>query len=95
MNNFKELINGDTPVLVDFYADWCGPCQRLAPVLEEFARENGDVKVVKVNVDYDGDLAADYNISSIPALLVFKNGRVAAQTVGLANKQALRTLVAR
>jgi thioredoxin 1 len=93
---FEQLVlQSDVPVLVDFYADWCGPCQRLAPVLEEFARENGDVKVVKVNVDHDGDLAADYNISAIPALLVFKNGKVAAQTAGLANKNMLQTLVAR
>lgn len=93
---FEQLVlQSDVPVLVDFYADWCGPCQRMAPVLEEFARENGDVKVVKVNVDYDGDLAADYNISAIPSLLVFKNGQVAARTAGLANKGTLRALVER
>lgn len=62
---------------------------------EEFARENGDVKVVKVNVDYDGDLAADYNIGAIPALLVFKNGQVSARTAGLADKRTLRALVER
>lgn len=93
---FEQLVlQSDVPVLVDFYADWCGPCQRLAPVLEEFARENGDVKVVKVNVDYEGDLAAEYNISAIPALLVFKDGKVAAKTAGLANKNALRAMVER
>ena len=93
---FEQLVlQSDVPVLVDFYADWCGPCQRLAPVLEEFARENGDVKVVKVNVDNEGDLAAEYNVSAIPALLVFKDGKVAAQTAGLANKNALRAMIER
>jgi thioredoxin 1 len=67
----------------------------LAPVLEEFARENGDVKVFKVNVDRDGDLASDYKISCIPALLVFKKGKVTARTAGMANKSGLRTLVER
>jgi thioredoxin 1 len=90
-----RVLQAEKPVLVDFYADWCGPCQRLAPVLEEFARENGDVKVFKVNVDRDGDLASDYKISSIPALLVFKKGEVTARTAGMANKSGLRTLVER
>jgi thioredoxin 1 len=92
--NFGELVlNSNVPVLVDFYADWCGPCKMIAPVLEELAQEATDAKIVKVNVDENPQLAARYGISSIPSLLVFKDGGVADQHVGLANKAQLRSMI--
>jgi thioredoxin 1 len=81
------------PVLVDFYADWCGPCRRLTPVLEQLSAELDGVRIVKVDVDQSPGLAARYNISSIPALKVFRDGAVTDQLVGLANKQQLRNLL--
>jgi thioredoxin 1 len=92
--NFDQLVlNSDVPVLVDFYADWCGPCKMIAPVLEELAQEATDARIVKLNVDEDPQLAARYGISSIPSLLVFKDGEVADQHVGLANKAQLRSMI--
>jgi thioredoxin 1 len=89
-----EVLKSQVPVLVDFYADWCGPCRALGPVLEEVARETPDAKVVKVNVDESPQLAAEYGISSIPNLLVFEDGKIAGQQVGLASKQQLKSLLA-
>lgn len=80
---------------MDFYADWCGPCQKLAPVLEELAAETPNAKIVKVNVERSPDLAAEYGVDSIPSLKVFKNGQVTDQVVGLANKDRLRTMLTR
>lgn len=91
----KQVLRSEVPVLVDFYADWCGPCQQLGPVLEELAAETSDVKVVKVNVEHSPELAAEYGVESIPNLKVFKNGRVADQAVGLASKARLRAMLAR
>ena len=94
--NFRDMVlNSEVPVLVDFYADWCGPCQRLTPVLEELARENPGVKIVKVNVDHASGLAAEYGVDSIPSLKVFKNGTVTDELVGLASKSQLRALLGR
>ena len=94
--NFDSLVlKSDVPVLVDFYADWCGPCQRLTPILEELARETPDAKIVKVNVDHSPNLAAEYGVDSIPSLRVFKNGAVTEQLVGLANKSQLKSLISR
>ena len=91
---FEEMVlQSDVPVLVDFYADWCGPCRMIAPVLEEVARETPNAKVVKVNVDHSRTLATQYGISSIPSLRVFKNGQVIAQHVGLAKKAQLKALL--
>ena len=94
--NFDEqVLRSDVPVLVDFYADWCGPCQKLAPVLEELAVETSNAKIVKVNVERSPDLAAEYGVQSIPSLKVFKNGQVTDQVVGLASKDRLRTMLTR
>jgi len=94
--NFDSLVlKSSVPVLVDFYADWCGPCQRLTPILEELAGETPDAKIVKVNVDHSPNLAAEYGVDSIPSLRVFKNGAVTEQLVGLANKNQLRSLISR
>jgi thioredoxin 1 len=92
--NFDELVlNSDVPVLVDFYADWCGPCRRIAPVLEELAKEATDAEIVKVNVDQDPELAARYGISSIPSLKVFEGGEVVDEYTGVASKAHLEKML--
>ena len=94
--NFDSLVlKSDVPVLVDFYADWCGPCQRLAPTLEELAGETPDARIVKVNVEDSPNLAAQYGIDSIPSLKVFKHGAVTEQLVGPANKNQLKSMISR
>ena len=93
-NDFQaEVLEAKETVLVDFWAPWCGPCRMQAPVLEKFADENPAVKVVKVNVDDNQELAMEHNISSIPTLLVFKNGEAVNFAVGLQSKNALEELV--
>jgi thioredoxin 1 len=89
------VLKSDIPVLVDFYADWCGPCQRLAPVLERLAAENPGAKIVKVNVDSSPKLADQYGVSAIPSLKLFKNGLVIGELVGLASKTELEMLLRR
>ena len=89
----KKVLRSEQPVLVDFYAEWCGPCKALSPVLEEFARETPNVKIVKINVDENYELAARYNIKSIPSLLVFKDSDLAARHMGLADKAGLKRLI--
>ena len=92
--NFAELVlNSDVPVLVDFYADWCGPCRMIAPVLDELAHENRAARIVKVNVDHSPQLAGRYGISSIPNLKVFDDGQVVDEHVGLANKSHLKKML--
>jgi len=84
------VINSSIPVLVDFWADWCMPCKMLSPIVEEVAEELADrLKVVKVNVDENPDLAMSYGVQAIPTLLVFKDGRVVTETVGYLSKKAL------
>jgi len=93
-SNFEEeVLKSDKTVLVDFYADWCGPCKMLSPVVEAVANENEDIKVVKVNVDDEQDLAIKYQVMSIPTLVVIKNGEVANKSVGLVSKSQILDLV--
>jgi thioredoxin 1 len=87
----KEVKEAGTPVLVDFWAEWCGPCRMVAPILEELAKELGDkVKIVKVDVEAHPKVAAAYNIRGIPALLLFKDGQVAGQKIGALPKHQLK-----
>lgn len=83
------VLQSDKPVLVDFYADWCGPCKMLSPVVEQIAEESNAYRVCKVNVDEAMDIAAEYGVVSIPTLVVFKNGEASARTVGVQSKQAI------
>ena len=91
-SNFAtEVLQSTSPVLVDFWAEWCGPCKALGPILDELAEEyNGKVRIGKVNIDEYQELAAQYRISSIPTLLLFKGGQVAEQLVGLRSKKDLK-----
>lgn len=89
----KEVLNSEQTVLIDFYADWCGPCKMLSPIVEQVASENPDVKVVKVNVDNEQDLAIKYQVMSIPTLVVIKNGAEANRMVGLSSKSDIVDMI--
>ena len=93
-NNFEEeVLKSDTTVLVDFYADWCGPCKMLSPIIDSVAEENKNIKVVKVNVDDAQDLAIKYQVMSIPTVVIIKNGQEVNRSVGLVNKSKIEELV--
>ena len=85
----EEVLQAAQPVLVDFYADWCGPCRMLRPTLEELSEERTDVKFAAINIDDNPELADDFDISSIPCVILFKNGAEADRSVGLVPKEAL------
>ena len=93
-NNFQvEVLQSDRPVLVDFWASWCGPCRMVIPLIEEIAEEREDIKVVKINVDEEQELAMQYQIMSIPTLMVFKNGEITAQALGALPKNQILDLL--
>lgn len=92
--NFEsEVLKSDKKVLIDFYADWCGPCKMLSPVVEEVANENSDIKVVKVNIDDNQDLAMKYQVMSIPTLIVIENGKEINKSVGFISKEKVLELI--
>lgn len=91
---FKDVINSGK-VLVDFYADWCGPCQMLAPILEQLAEEQTDVKIVKLNVDEAQSIAGEYRVMSIPTMILFENGEVVDQKVGVLSKEDISTWISK
>lgn len=94
VHNFEEeVLRSDKPVLVDFWAPWCGPCRMVVPLVEEIAAENPDVKVVKINVDEEPALASRYQIMSIPTLLVFRDGKVVNKALGARPKGAILSLL--
>ena len=85
----------DKKILVDFYADWCGPCKMLSPIIDEVAQENDDIKVVKVNVDESSDIALEYKVMSIPTLVVIKNGQEVARSIGVIDKSEIKNMLAK
>ena len=94
MNFNDEVLNSDTPVLVDFWAEWCGPCRAIGPVVDEIANDyDGKVSVGKLNVDLENQLAMEYGVRSIPALLIFNNGTVVNQIVGAVPKNRITDIL--
>lgn len=92
--NFEEIVTKSTkPVLVDFWAEWCGPCQAQGPVVDELSEEKEDIVVAKINIDAEPELAFKYNVMSIPTLVVFENGKEKNRTVGLASKEEILELL--
>ena len=93
-DNFeKEVLQSEKPVLVDFYADWCGPCQMMGPVVEEISNEVNDAKVCKINIDEQMSIAQKYGVMSIPTFIVFKNGDVADKKMGAMPKSAVLSML--
>lgn len=93
-DNFEsEVLKSDKPVLVDFWAEWCGPCKSLSPIIEELAKEYREIKVGKVNVDEEQELVSKFEIMGIPTLLVFKEGKVVNRAVGTRSKQQILELI--
>lgn len=94
-SNFEEIKNSEKVVLLDFYADWCGPCRMVGPVIEEIAKEREDIVVGKVNVDEENELAGEFGVFSIPTLVVMKGGKVVAQEAGAKPKAQILAMVER
>ena len=93
-NNFnQEVLNSDRPVLMDFWAPWCGPCRMVVPLVEEIAEERSDIKVVKINVDEEQELAMQFGVMSIPTLVVMKNGKVVNQVTGARPKAQILAML--
>ena len=93
-NNFdQEILNSDKPVLLDFWASWCGPCRMVSPIVDEIAAERSDIKVGKINVDEQPELAAQFGVMSIPTLVVMKNGKLANKTVGAKPKAQILAML--
>lgn len=93
-NNFsQEVLNSDKPVLVDFFATWCGPCKMLSPIVDELAGEHPEIKVCKINVDEQQELARQFQVMSIPTVIVFKNGQPVQRSLGLKTKKDLENMV--
>ena len=92
-NYQKEVIEAECTVIVDFYADWCGPCKMIAPILEEIVSETPEIKLCKVNCDTDGELAMGFGIASIPTLLIYKGGEITARVVGYRTKDEILKLI--
>lgn len=93
-NNFQnEVINSNKPVLLDFWSPWCGPCRRVLPIVEEIAEERSDIKVGKIDVNEEMELANQFGIMSVPALLVLKNGEIISKSVGAKSKEAILSMI--
>jgi thioredoxin 1 len=92
-SNFDEVKNSEKKVLIDFYADWCGPCRMVSPIVDQIAEEYGEYLVAKVNVDEEGELAAEFGVSSIPMLVVMQNGAIVAQSVGARPKEQILAML--
>ena len=90
-DNFEEeVLKSNETVLVDFYADWCGPCKAMSPIIDEIAEENTSAKVGKVNVDESSELAAEYDVASIPTIMIFKNGKLSKTFIGVTEKDVIK-----
>ena len=92
-NFHKEVLNSDKPVLLDFFASWCGPCRMVGPILDEIAEEREDIKVCKVDIDEQPELASRYRIMSVPTLMVLKNGQITEQSIGVKPKHQILAMV--